>query len=393
MIKSIIAYNLAELEKREIVSAASDLYKSKILDEEQWNKIRSEYVSKLYSPSLFMKILLFIVSLIGLSTLIGPIGLIFDSIGEIGYRFLSLILGFLLIIFTEKIFIKKGHHYKSGVTEAGIYTGLSFIAFGILGFNEDNELGYAIVGFLFAGFVAVRYLDLPGLILTMFFLGWILFLIITGIGGIVEALMPFIFMTTFGLIYWFSKKLQAKLPNVIFDSQFVILKSCALIVFYCAGNYFVVRELSIELMGLTLAEHDDIHFAFLFYLFTALIPVGYIYFGVKKRSILLIRVGLLTFALGVATFKYYFSLGHPMLTITVSGGVLIAIALLLLNYLKVIRNGYTREQLLQDKWSSKDLTAIIASQTLGGHAINNPIRNDELFKGGSFGGAGAGGDW
>ena len=393
MIKSIIAFNLAELEKREIVSAASDLYKSKILDEEQLNKIRSEYASKLYTPSLFMKILLFIISLIGMSTIIVPIGLIFTSIGEMGFRFSLFVLGIILIIFTEKIFIKQGHHYKSGVTEAGIYTGLSFIAFSILGFEGDLKLGYAIVGFLFAGFVAVRYLDLPGLILTLFFLGWILFQIITGIGGIVEALMPFIFMTTFGLIYWFSKKLQKKLPNVIFDSQFVILKSCALILFYCAGNYFVVRELSIKLMGLTLAEHDDIPFAFLFYLFTALIPVGYIYFGVKKRSILLIRVGLLTLALGVTTFKYYFSLGHPMLTITVSGGVLIAIALLLLNYLKVIRNGFTREQLLHDKWSSKDLTAIIASQTLGGHAINAEIKNDDLFKGGSFGGAGAGAEW
>ncbi|MDP3915426.1 MAG: hypothetical protein Q8R96_17000 [Bacteroidota bacterium] len=199
-------------------------------------------------------------------------------------------------------------------------------------------------------------------------------------------------MVTFGTMYWSGKKLQEKLPNVIFDNQFVIVKTIAILVFYIAGNYFVARELSISLMGLQLSASEDIPFAIVFYLLTALVPIGYIYWGIKQKSILFIRIGLLALALSVVTFKYYFSLGHPMLTVTICGAVLIVIALVLFNYLKQIRNGFTREQLLHDKWSSSDLTAIIASQTLGGNKMNGP-EEDVIFKGGSFGDAGAGGNW
>ena len=212
-------------------------------------------------------------------------------------------------------------------------------------------------------------------------------------GGIVEALMPFIFMTVFGLLYWVAKKLQAKLPNVIFENQFIVLKTLALTLFYISGNYFVVRKLSIELMGLNLSPNDDIPFALVFYILTALVPIGYLYWGIKRKSILLIRVGLLTIALSALTFRYYFSLGHPVLIITLSGALLILIALVIFNYLKQIRNGYTRELLLHEKWSSQNLTAIIASQTLGGNKINDPTDDATMFNGGSFGGAGAGGNW
>lgn len=392
MINSIIAYNIAELEKKKVLSEAEDLYKSKLLSEEQWHKIRKEYASKLYTPSIFMRVLLFIVSLIGMMTVIGPFGEIFSDIGESGYRILSFILGILFLFITEKPLIKDKYHFNSGVTEAGIYSGLAFIAFSILGSSPPYLIVCAIVGFLLTAFAAIRYLNLLALASSIGFFGWILFQVITGIGGIAEALMPFIFMATFATIYWYGKKLQEKLPNVIFADQFVIVKTIAILVFYIAGNYFVVRELSISLMGLQLSASDDIPFAIVFYLLTALVPIGYIYWGIKQKSILFIRIGLLALALSVVTFKYYFSLGHPMLTVTICGAVLIVIALMLFNYLKQIRSGYTREQLLHDKWSSSDLTAIIASQTLGGNKMNGPD-DDVIFKGGSFGGAGAGGNW
>jgi len=83
----------------------------------------------------------------------------------------------------------------------------------------------------------------------------------------------------------------------------------------------------------------------------------------------------------------------PIVTITVSGAILIISALLFLNYLKQIRHGYTREKLLNDKWSSPDLMAFIASQTLVGTQVQGSESNDPIPGGGSFGGAGAGNDW
>lgn len=393
MYNSIIAYKIPELEKRNVLSEAQNLFKSNVLNEEQWGKIQVEFATNLYTPSFTMRVLLFIVSLIGMSTIMGPVGLIVGDIGDTGYRFLSFLLGISLLLFTEKKLIKDKSHYKSGVTEAGIYAGLSFIAFALLGSQSHSLLVYPCVGFLLAAFAAIRYLNLTALVLTIGFFGWMLFQLLSDIGGVAQALMPFIFMSAFGLIYWGSKKVRVKLSAEFLNDQFIILQTISLVLFYLAGNYFVVRELSIKMLGLTLSERQDIPFAFVFYGLTALVPIGTIYWGIKHKSTLLIRVALLTIALSIITFKYYFSLGMPVLTVTVAGAILIIVALISFNYLKQVRNGYTREKLLNNKWSSPDIMAIVASQTLGGNTNNGTTSEELQFGGGKFGGAGAGGNW
>ena len=145
-------------------------------------------------------------------------------------------------------------------------------------------------------------------------------------------------------------------------------------------------------MDMHLSEGENIPFAYLFYAFTALIPIGYILWGIKSRSLLFLRTGLLTIASSVITLKYYVSLGFPVITITVSGFVLISLSLLLLNYLKHPKKGFTREKLLDDKWGSKNVTGIIASQTLGSNQINDTPESTS-FNGGNFGGGGAGSNW
>jgi hypothetical protein len=393
MINKIIAYNIAELENKKVLIEAKNLYKSKVISQEQWQNINKIYASKLYSPSKFIRVLFFILTLIGLSTVSAPMSLIvIDINSQSAIQIMLFITGVSIMVITDLVLIKKNNHYLSGVTEAGIYTGLSFIASGLLAGDHINVLVYPLVGLLFSAFAAIRYLNLLALTATFFFLGWFIFQLVFTIGGTIEALLPFIFMFVFGGAYFGIKKLKPKLTNIVFDNHFILGQTLALLIFYIAGNYFVVRELSIELMRLNLAEGEDIPFAYLFYGFTVLVPLAYIYFGVKHKSILLIRTGLLTIALSVITLKYYFSLGMPMLTITLSGAILITIAFLMFNYLKQMRNGFTTAKLLNDQWSSQNLTAIVASQTLGGNNLPE-TPNEDIFNGGEFGGGGAGSNW
>ena len=101
----------------------------------------------------------------------------------------------------------------------------------------------------------------------------------------------------------------------------------------------------------------------------------------------MLRVSLVVLAFSVFTFKYYFSLGHPEITFTLAGTILLSITILLLNYLKIIRNGFTRENILAEKWANLNAEGFIISQTMGG----NQVTVKEQFKGGggSFGGGGA----
>ena len=69
--------------------------------------------------------------------------------------------------------------------------------------------------------------------------------------------------------------------------------------------------------------------------------------------------------------------------------MLITISLFLFNYLKNPRNGFTRENIISNTSHLKDISAIIASQTLGGNTAQ--IENDINFGGSEFGGSEFGG--
>ncbi|MBU2951359.1 hypothetical protein KO493_11685 [Tamlana agarivorans] len=391
MNKSYIAYDIKALENKKILSKSQSLYKSKLISEKQWEDIREAFSTNLYSPSVFMRVLLFILSYLGFSTAAVPFGFIFMDLDNFGFQILFTIIGVLLLFLTEKILIKDKHHYLSGITEAGLFSGFSFIALGLL-FNEpENILVYPIVLFVLSALASIRYLNRVTLLLAIAFLGWIIFQILIDIGGYAKALIPCAFMLYFGTIYLGAIKFEKKLVSIIFEDFFIILKSIALTCFYIAGNYFVVRELSIELMGVELTEAEDIPFSYLFYAFTILIPLCFLYWGIKKKTILLIRVGLITIALSIITLLYYFNTLTPVVTITLIGAMLITTALLLFNYLKNPRYGFTRENIILKQSHSKDLTAFIASQTLGGH--NTPTETESYFGGGGFGGGGANSNW
>jgi uncharacterized membrane protein YgcG len=171
----------------------------------------------------------------------------------------------------------------------------------------------------------------------------------------------------------------------------ILAESICLLFIYAAGNYFVIRELSVNMMYMELEPGQDIPFAFIFYFLTVCVPIAYLYFAIKNKDAVLLRVSLLVLAFSVFTFKYYFSLGHPEITLTLAGAVLLIISYFFFQYLKVPKNGFTRENIMSDKWNNMNAEAFIMSQTLGG---NKAIEDDSMkFGGGSFGGGGSGGNF
>jgi hypothetical protein len=392
MIKKLLAYNLEELEKHEILSYAKDLNKSQVISQVQLDGIKNKVKSNLYSPSIFMRILLFILSLIGLPTVLGPVALIMGIDSEVGIRVEAFVVGISILLLLDFVLIKESKHYKSGVTEAALVVGLVLFSGGLLGEPNHNPIIYLVYGLAITLFAAIRYLNSAGLIAALGFAGAIVFQFLVSIGGLAEALIPFALMALYGCIYFLIRKLQNQKPSFVFDDYFTLSKVFSLLMVYVAGNYFVVRELSIELMGVTIEPGSDIPFAYLFYFFTAFIPLGYLFYGIKSKSILFIRVALLTVVLSIITLKIYYSLGAPIVTITLSGAIMIALALVLLRYLKKPKNGFTREKLLHDKWDTSDLTAFVVSQSLSGHQVEVKDENAD-YGGGNFGGGGAGSDY
>lgn len=379
----IIAYNPEEVIKKNTLSMVKSWYKAKWVKENQWSEIKERYQNNLYSPSVLMRLFLFFATCLGTSTIAVMLSFMFELYdGDTGIRVMLVVVGSGLMFFTEYIIIKENKHFKSGVTEAGYYVGLNFLYFGFLGFEYNNGILYAGLAILFFSFAALRYLDLLSIIGAIISFLYLLFLAFEPL----IAIFPFIVMLVFSGLFYISKKTEPKTTAVLWKDHFTMFNAIALLLIYLGGNYFVVRQISQEMMGLTLTQGEDIPFAFLFYAFTFLIPIGYLLWGILKKEKLFIRISLLTLALSVITIKYYYGFGHTEVTITVAGAVMTAVALYISNYLKTIKNGFTREQLLSSEWDNSDLTAYIASQTLGGHAIDE---SSFKGKGGEFGGGGA----
>ena len=379
------AYNETSLYNLAVIKESKKWCKHGFIERQQLEKIQEAYSVSLYHPNFIIRVLLFIATLFALSGVSGFFGLIVAGMDDDVIAIACSIYGLVSFFLLEKLFINK-NHFKSGVTEAILYHACGFTIGGLVvtDFNTHVILWSCVVVFSFAAF---RYLDLLCTAAATFSLGGILFFEFYNIGGIFQQIIPFVFISGFTPIYFLIRKLKKRNSLKLWSNNLLIAEAICLIFIYAAGNYMVVRELSVSMMNLEIAEGGDIPFAIIFYALTILIPIAYLYFGIKNRNIVLLRVSLIVLAYSVFTFKYYFSLGHPEISLTLAGLFLIGITIALLRYLKIMRNGFTRENILSEKWGSMNVEAFIISQTMGG---NQPtVEHPDMPGGGASGGGGA----
>ena len=384
----MIAYNSTWLSNLSVVKESKRWYKDKFLSESEFAAISEAHPSEFYHPNVFIRILLFLATLVALAGITGLLGLMFIEAFEDAIELLCLLYGLGSWVFLEMIFIRKGKHYKSGVTEALLYHSIGWTIGGFAAMVDFNEPLVIIACIFIFGFAAIRYADLISTAIAFGAFAYLLFYELYQAGGIFTQIIPIAFIVLFTPIYFIIVRLKKKAETELWDDSLVLLESATLLIIYAAGNYFVVRELSEQMLNMYVEPGGDIPFASLFYALTVLIPVAYLYFGWKNKNVILLRVSLVALAFSVFTFKYYFSLGHPEITLTLAGAALLVIALYFFQYLRTPRQGFTRENLLKEKWADANPEAFIISQTLGGNKLPSDSPTD-LGGGGSFGGGGS----
>lgn len=381
------AYNEMFIYNLAVIKEAKRWYKHHFIEHHQFNAISEAYKSPLYHPNFIIRILLFVASLLALAGVSGLFFLFVASADEHAILTACIFYGIISFVFLELVFLKN-NHYKSGVTEALLYHACGYTIVGIAGvFEFDNVHVTLWVCFLLFSFSAFRYLDLLCTVAAVLSFAAILFFEFYSMGGVFQNIIPFIFIIAFTITYFFSKRMKAKENLRIWRNNLLIVEAASLLFMYAGGNYLVVRELSVNMMDLYLEPGNDIPFAILFYALTVCIPVAFLYVGIRNKDIVILRVSLIVVTFSVFTFKYYFSLGHPEITLTAAGVILIGIAIALLNYLKVMRHGFTRENILSEKWGNVNAEAFIISQTMGGNQVD--VAAGDSPGGGRFGGGGA----
>ncbi len=375
-------YNLA------VIKETKRWAKHNYITDDQFVKISEGYKVPFYHPNLIIRILLFVATLLALSGVTGLFFLFVADAGTVGISTMCIVYGIASFVVLEKFFIGK-NHFKSGVTEAILYHACGFTIGGIAGLSDfDNTQLLLIACLVVFSFSAIRYLDLITTVATIASFAALLFYNCFEAGGVFKQVIPFVFILSFSATYFFTKKLKRKDDLNVWSNNLLLVEAISLVLIYVSGNYLVVRELSVNLMDLELIEGADIPFAFLFYFLTVFIPLVFLYVGIRNKDMVLLRVSLLVVALSVFTFKYYFIPGSTELVMILAGAILIGIAIALMHYLKSVRNGFTRENLLSEKWQSMNAEAFIISQTMGGNQSANQ-NGGEIGGGGDSGGGGA----
>ncbi len=383
----MIAYNKLWLDNVQLQQQAGREFDEHCISKEENEAINQKYAVGFYMPNPFVRIGLFVLTVIIAAFTLGLFSLLFLSGGVESFGALSVVFGVITYAALELMVTRK--HYKSGVDDALLWMAATFIVGGINASANVPPLANAWIIFLIALFLSLRFINVLMGAAACIALTAIVFYSYIKFGDVAKATTPFLIMIVCSLIYWLSKKLLRMEQWRHYNNCLTMASITALVCFYIAGNYFIVRESSIAMFNLNLQEGQSIPLGWLFWIFTILIPPLYIFRGIQKKDAVLLRTGLLLIAAMVFTIRYYYHIASIETAMAIGGIIMIAIAYTLIKYLHEPKFGFTYlekgDKLFIDKLQIESL--VIAESFTGPSA--QPATGDTQFGGGSGGGGGA----
>ncbi|MEY4934413.1 MAG: hypothetical protein RIS64_772 [Bacteroidota bacterium] len=302
-------YNKLFVENLQVQEGAETLHSEGLLNDEQLKTAHHEFPSHFYHANIFVKIGLFIFTIL---VLLFVQGLFFMLVAETLFRskdhiwgsfqfVISLIMFFMI---ENAAFFQNRKFYRSGTDNALIYAAcLSLICSLVMIFKLSND-GLVTVSIAcgVAGIAARRYGDIFLSVLAFILLNVVLFLILIKF-PFGKAILPFATMLYWGIIGYFARNLKQNDSYYYWHDAADVIETVALLGFYAGGNYWVVRECSANL------EHQypsvQVPFAALFYLFMVVIPLVYFYAAHRFRERKFLIMSLLCIVFSIITYRNY----------------------------------------------------------------------------------------
>lgn len=394
----MIAYNKTTLDNLVVQQETTKAYKQDLISKEERNAIDLQYSVDFYMPHFFIRVGLFILTMIIVSFTLGFFSLFFMDNIDKAFGYIGILFAGCAYAALEYM-IKTKKHYHSGVDDAllyqfvgSLYGAVLYLA-NIMNMVNTNTIGITcgLILFIITAFASVRFVNMiTSVIAYLSFLG-VLFFLCSNIGGIVKAIVPFVIMAASAICCVTIKMLSKKNELRYYKSCLQIIKIATLLTFYIGGNYFVVRELSNTMFDLNLLPGQTIPFGWAFWIATVIIPFGYLFFGIKNKDVILIRVSLLLFAATIFTIRTYYAIAPIEIAMTIAGVALIAGCYALTRFLQEPKYGFTYKELYSDDPINKlQVESLLIAQSFS-HQTIPP--DGTKFGGGSFGGGGATGEY
>lgn len=390
----MIAYNHTSLDNLIINEEVKTALQNDLISKEEVAGIQTKYPVNLYSPNLFIRIGLFlltgVISLMGY----GIFCLMLLNSREVGYGIMTIIYGLLNYAGLEFI-IREKKHYRSGIDDALMIFSLGFIIAGvnIIADPVSSYLGQSILVFIPAFYFLLRFGNVLMAGITFLSFLSIVFFGFMKLGEAAKYVMPFLLMALSLFIYLSVRKSKKSLRLRHYKPCLTFIEILALIILYVAGNYFVVREVSNSMFDLQLKEGESIPGGWLFWLITVLLPLVYILKGLQKRDVILLRTGLIMIAAIVFTVRYYHHVAPLEIAMSIGGTFMILLAYFITKYLTPPKHGFTHAEPNDPKLKGLlNLESLIVTETFNQATPVEPEKGFD-FGGGSAGGAGSTDRW
>ncbi|MBC7410645.1 MAG: hypothetical protein H7339_19850 [Arcicella sp.] len=388
------AYNPLWSESDFIQRTAQKWLKQGFLTKVQFTEIEKMYPVNYYDSNVFLKIGLFIFTILAAGFSIGIMSIFFVDIYNSNLNVVmviqSLMIGSVFFFLLENL-IKNRQLYHSGVDNALIYMALgAFCTTIYFLFEKSNPSTWLFLILFLPLFVAttIRYAESVVCTLTYFLIvGIFVMIALESFWG--KILLPFILMIVSTGMYFLVKKLSSRKDYLYYETCLTIFKTLSLITFYLGGNYLIVREGNALINNLYLSTSPQVAFAPMFYFFTTIIPIAYLFFGFRYCDRLILILGLITLGFSIFTYRFYFSIIPIEIALTLGGILLITLSAGLIHYLKTAKHGFTYQP--DDDFEGFNLEAMLMSQIIQSKI---PHQGDTFkFGGGDSIGGGAGGKY
>ncbi len=395
----MIAYDKTLLDNIFIDEEANRLKESGFISPEQYKSIGSQLPKLKSQNNIFIRIGFFILGCMLYSSICGFLSLL--GLGIMDNAYLFFIYLFAIIGFGTKEFMSKNMNYFGfGLDDAFILGAIATLMTAVgLSFEENyntNYLAVILVMAIVSSIAYLRYLNLSLALLSCFAITANLAYLTFEYLVIGKSILPFVMLLFSGSCYFIAKKKLQNLTFPYYANGLKLAKGFSLILFYLAGNYYVVRELNFNLSGNN-SYNDlspEIPFALFFWFFTFSIPVVYIIYSLKNKDRMHLWIGSLAFCFTLFTFRLYHHILPTEVALTIGGLVLFAFTYWAIKKTKHKETGITfKADRFADTNAFANLQTLVVASQFG---LKPEVKAEESpmeFGGGGFSGGGSGGEF
>jgi hypothetical protein len=384
----MIAYNRQSLDHRDAVRQAAEALAKNVISQAEYDRIREACPFKLYTPNIFIRIGLFLLTVLAVACGLGLFMLMTMGAGDHAMGYIFIFWGMAAYGGLE-FFVKV-----RGVCRAGVDDALLWMAGGLI-FGGINWLANSIpptlesaILLVLAGWGVLRYADRLMALVAYGALISVIFHILTG-GAFGNVILPFVVMAVSIIAYLLFTRLWAFESLHHYHACVLLLRTAALLSFYLSGNYFVVQHINASLRG----EEAPVALRWLWWGFTAIVPVAYVLMGIRKKDTILLWTGLALVAGAIFTIRYYYHVLAAELAMIIGGSILIATSYALIRWLHAPKYGFTSAAPDEPHPLENPLVeSLILAETFKS-TPGQPQDQAGRFGGGSGGGAGASGTY